>query len=184
MAKQATKTNKPDLAKSLLVIVALLVGFGVGCLTAKLIADRKPSANPAESHVEEEAMSTEGAHAHAHQMIEVPAETAPSVKLTVTEDTKSGWNVHVETSNFTFTPDKAGMANVMGEGHAHLYLDGEKISRIYSNYFHLDKEFDGSKTFKVTLNANDHSEYAIDGQVIAAEQVVAHDHSQSDPHDH
>ena len=114
--------------------------------------------------------------AHSHGMYMVEADQAPTVTLNVTEDAKSGWNIRIDTTKFEFAPQNVNDENVLGEGHAHLYVDGEKIARLYGPDFHYDGSFDGTKTFRVTLNANDHSEYAVSEQVISAEQEVTHTH--------
>jgi hypothetical protein len=95
----------------------------------------------------------------------------------VTEDAKSGYNIKILTTDFIFTPESVNGENVIGEGHAHLYVDGEKVGRLYSPYYHYDGSFEGTKTFSVTLNANDHGEYAIDGEVISTEVQITHNSS-------
>lgn len=147
-------------------------GFGLAQVTSS------SDSNDSAEHSSEE----ESTHAHDHGMYEVSSEEAPSVQLIVEEDAKSGWNVHIMTENFTFAPEHVNGENVLGEGHAHLYVDGEK-TRVYGNYFHYPETFDGTKTFRVTLNANDHSEYAVDGEVIEAAVNVTHDHDTM-PHAH
>ncbi len=149
-------------------IIALVLGLGGGYGIAQLMTDDDSDTSASES--------TEMPHEHSHPMYEVDATNAPTVELMVEEDAKSGWNVHIMTTNFTFTPENVNGENVDGEGHAHLYVDGEKITRLYGNYFYYDGEFEGTETFRVTLNTNDHSDYAVDGEVIAAEVEVTHDH--------
>ena len=56
----------------------------------------------------------------------------------MTPDPVMGWNVHMRTTGFTWLPRKAGSADpVWGEGHAHLYVDGEKVARPYGEWYHL-----------------------------------------------
>lgn len=155
---------------NVVILLALLVGFGGGYIAADAIE----TSNTSDSHMSEHAHDEN--EEHMHQMLMVPAEQAPTVNLIVSEDAKSGWNIHLETTNFRFTPLNVNGDNVIGEGHAHLYIDGEKVARLYGPYFHYDGEFDGTKTFKVTLNANDHSEYAVGENVISASQEVVHQH--------
>lgn len=158
------KTRKTILVAS---VLALVFGIGVGYL----IASERNS---------ESAVHTQDEHSHsgqsAHEMYMVSEEQAPSVDLIVEEDAKSGWNVTINTSNFSFAPENVNGENNVGEGHAHLYVDGEKVARLYSPYFHLDENFDGDREFRVTLNANDHSEYALNGEVIEAVKSVSHSH--------
>lgn len=158
-----------DARQTLLVVTVLALGIGAGI--GYLIADAQDS---------ESAAHTQDEHAHsgqtAHEMFMVSPEQAPSVDFSVEEDVKSGWNITINTSNFRFTPEKVNGENTIGEGHAHLYVDGEKIARLYSPYFHYDESFDGTREFRITLNANDHSEYAVNGEVIEAVKSVSHNH--------
>ena len=55
-----------------------------------------------------------------------------------------------------------------GEGHSHLYVDGEKRARIYGQWLHVPDLGSGSHDVKVTLNANDHGVLTVNGQPIAA----------------
>jgi len=96
----------------------------------------------------------------------------PTVTLHVTEDRMSGWNLRIETENFTFAPESVGLPHSPGEGHAHLYINGRKADRIYANWHHLGHLPAGEHTLRVTLNANTHEEYALDGAVISDEVTV------------
>jgi len=55
---------------------------------------------------------------------------------------------------------------VAGEGHAHLYLDGEKVARVYGRWFHIPEPGPGAHSVRVTLNANS-QDLVINGEVIA-----------------
>ncbi len=101
-----------------------------------------------------------------HPIHEVAAAEAPTIKLDVIEDPKSGWNIRIATTNFRFTPEGVNGAKRDGEGHAHLYVDERKIARVYSEWFHLAIKEPGEHTIRATLNTNDHADYAIDGRVI------------------
>jgi hypothetical protein len=104
---------------------------------------------------------------HMHDMYEVPeGETAPTIALDVLEDPKSGWNLHVTTTGFDLVPEKASTEAVFGEGHMHLYVDGQKITRLYADWFHLGALDPGEHQVRVELSANDHSPYAVDGTLI------------------
>lgn len=151
--------------KNLLIAIALslVIGFGGGYL----LANRGSNTEKDYPHTDSSMKP--------HGMYEVSSANAPMVSFSVAEDAKSGWNITIDTRNFTFTPKNVNQANVEGEGHAHLYIEGEKIARLYGPYFHYAGDFDGTKTFRVTLNANDHSEYAIDGKVIEASLPVTHE---------
>lgn len=156
------------------MVISLLLGLGGGYAIGTGTSDNHVitmNSNKSHNHNDENMQK--------HSLFEVPSDQAPTVQLEVVEDAKSGYNVRIVTSNFTFTPEKVNTQNVIGEGHAHLYVDGEKISRLYANNFHYDVSFEGKKTFRVTLNANDHSEYAVNGQKIEATFDMTH--NSSDP---
>ena len=73
----------------------------------------------------------------------------------------SGWNLHIETENFSFSPENASLAHIDGEGHAHVYINGVKLGRFYGPWVHLDDLPEGEVTVEVTLNANDHRFLAV-----------------------
>ena len=101
---------------------------------------------------------------------------APSAELLVMKDPTGGFNVQVQTSRFTWRPDMASMKHVEGEGHAHVYLDGRKIMRIYNNWFHLNTfQFatkPGEQLLSVELVGNDHVPYTTEGLPVGAEALV------------
>ncbi len=110
----------------------------------------------------------EPADAHSHSGGFEAALPYPSVSMTITEDPMSGWNVHVEASDFTFSPEKAStMHTESGEGHAHLYVDGRKVARLYGPWFHFGGDLPaGPHEFRVELNTNDHVPYLAAGEPV------------------
>jgi hypothetical protein len=111
-------------------------------------------------------------HEMQHGMIEVPAAGAPQVAIAVVKDPMNGWNVELRTENFSFTPDMVNSENVDNSGHAHLYVDGVKIARLYGPYFHIPHLPAGIHEISVNLSSNDHSYYLIEGDRIAARTTV------------
>ena len=108
-------------------------------------------------------------HGHEHGAVEVPeAMAVPKVSIEVLPDPKSGWNLHIMTQDFLFAPERASMEHSPGEGHAHLYVDGEKIGRLYGPWYHISELSPGQHEIRVTLNANDHRDYTVNGEVISA----------------
>ncbi|MGI9301550.1 MAG: hypothetical protein ACR2RB_02430 [Gammaproteobacteria bacterium] len=119
--------------------------------------------------------ATESGHSHKHEhsQIDVSALTEkPSVSLNVARDTVGGWNIHVKTRNFRFAPENASREPVSGEGHAHLYVDGKKVSRLYGAWFHLGELSPGRHEIRVTLNANDHASLVLHGEPVAASTEI------------
>jgi hypothetical protein len=131
-------------------------------------------------------------HAHQHGTVEAPA--GMTVSLGVSADPMSGYNVHIVTTGFAWAPERASLDHVAGEGHAHLYVNGEKVARVYGPWYHLDALPSAAAEVRVTLNTNTHDDYARDGVVVADSVTVtagdasegAHDgHAgASDEHDH
>ncbi len=109
---------------------------------------------------------------HHHVGTVEAVEPVPTIDVTVTPDPKSGWNVHADIENLTFAPRSAGLDHVDGEGHLHLYVDGEKITRLYGEWWHLDPLPAGEHTITVEATANDHHPYVVDGQPLVGTATI------------
>jgi len=107
---------------------------------------------------------------------EVAQEVAPKASLKVKKDPTGGFNVHVLSSNFVWRPESASREHVVGEGHAHVYLDGRKIMRIYNEWFHLNTyQFAtraGEQIVSIEFVGNDHAPYTIQGIPVGLEQII------------
>lgn len=110
---------------------------------------------------------------HDHGFAVIPeGYDVPSVSIYVTQDHSNSWLLEVETQHFTFTPKKVGdNAPSYHEGHAHLYINGRKVSRLYGKYYDLGELKPGTK-ITVTLNANNHAALVYNGQRIEASAIV------------
>jgi len=120
-------------------------------------------------------MSASSSFAHGDMSGEhhdVPAAIAPTIDLSVTPDAMGGFNVQIKTTNFIWAPENASGMHMDGEGHAHIYVDGEKLGRVYGEWYHLNTKSaglsEGIHTVMVDLNGNDHAPYAIEGTPIQA----------------
>jgi len=199
MAKKSTSvTDKASTSAKSNLIVAVLVTALIALPAGYLIGnssdpdDDMAKTDSSHSDTTSDTHDSDSHDSHSHgEPFNVPAATAPQISnLKVTEDAKSGWNVSFDTANFTFAPENASGAHVNGEGHAHIYVDGKKLSRVYSNNYYIDHLDEGERNISVTLNTNDHRDYAVDGAVIEAAQTVVdmHDHSEHeadmDSHSH
>jgi hypothetical protein len=110
---------------------------------------------------------------HVHETHDVAAEGAPAITgFRIEKDAVGGWNVFVETENFTFAPELVNTDNVDNTGHAHLYINGTKLARLYGPAHHIEALPFGPHDFRVVLNTNQHEEYAIAGRPIAAELTL------------
>ncbi len=119
----------------------------------------------------------------AHPKFEVPAGSPPpEIMLHSYKDSMGGWNIHLMTKNFKFSPEMAGKDDVMGEGHAHLFINGKKAARVYGDWAHISIG-KGTNKIKVNLTTNSHKDYYHNGKAIEAEielnedrEVTVHAH--------
>lgn len=112
-------------------------------------------------------------HDHSKPFIVTDANLVPSVALEVLPDPTMGYNAKLTTSSFQFAPDKASQDETeIGEGHGHIYVNGDKISRVYGEWFYLPSLPAGQPEVKVNLNANSHNPYTFDGVEVADTVVV------------
>lgn len=93
-------------------------------------------------------------------------DSVPLVSVALAPDEMIGWNLHVQTANFRFAPENVSRAHVPGQGHAHLYLDGEKLARLYGPYLYLPSLPPGEHEIAVRLYSNNHAAYVHDGEPI------------------
>ena len=107
---------------------------------------------------------------------EITKAEAPTASLEIVKDPTGGFNVHVVTTNFKWRPEMASMKYVPGEGHAHVFLDGRKIMRIYNDWFHLNTfQFAtraGEQLLTIEFVGNDHAPYTIQGSPIGDQKIV------------
>lgn len=157
-----------------LFAIGLLFGGGIGFVTAAgngITFDGHDHDDPAHhggGHA--------GAMAHDHATaVDLPSgPDAPRVAIRLHKDPMSGWNLQVLPQNFRFAPQKASAENVPGEGHAHVYVNGEKLARLYAEWVHLPSLPAGA-VVKVSLNTNNHSALTVEGQPVEATTTVPSD---------
>lgn len=113
---------------------------------------------------------------HQHSQIDIPSSSPrPEISIHASRDAVAGWNIHLVLKHFIFTPEKVNQAPVVGEGHAHLYLNGKKIARLYDEWYHLPELARGKHIISVTLNANNHAEFSVEGRTISATTTITND---------
>ncbi|MEO3413036.1 hypothetical protein AAFO92_00125 [Roseovarius sp. CAU 1744] len=115
--------------------------------------------------------------AHKHSAAtNLPADSdTPSVAIQMIKDPMTGWNLRVTPHNFRFAPENASSADMRGEGHAHVYINGEKLGRLYANWIHLPSLPEGDVEVKVSLNGNSHSPLMVEGVPVEAKLIVQAD---------
>ena len=97
-----------------------------------------------------------------HDVLE--SETPVSVSVTAEQDGAGGVYVRIITDGSRWAPEEVNMANAPGAGHAHVYVDGVKINRVYGPYYYLTGLEPGMREIRVSLNTNGHGELTYGGQ--------------------
>lgn len=143
-----------------LLMLGLAFGGGIGFVIGS--SDSEPAQNVQ--------TIDHSAHAHAHgELLQVSSEhPAPELSIHLTPDPVSGWNLNIKAVNFRFAPEHAGGSHADGEGHAHIYVNGDKLARAYGTWFHLDALPVGPVELEVTLNSNDHRQLAVGDTPLSA----------------
>lgn len=96
--------------------------------------------------------------------VDQPAGKAkPALNLEVAVDGTTA-EVSLLTDNFTFVQENGELAEtpVFGQGHAHLYLNGEPKGMIYQPEFLLKKLPKGEHEIRVELNYSNHLPYKVE----------------------
>ncbi len=112
------------------------------------------------------------AHDHSRSVNLPAGPNAPGLEIALTPDPMAGWNLQVLPQNFRFAPQNASGEDAPGEGHAHVYVNGVKLSRLYGNWMHIPELPKGEVEVEVSLNANSHSALTVDNEPVAASVTV------------
>jgi hypothetical protein len=108
---------------------------------------------------------------HSHMPIQVPKDVPkPRLSIAVFKDVMSGYNLELLSENYSLMPPPRKGFNMRElmlptinkdtgyiEGHAHLYVNGEKVQRIYSNNVHLPTALFRPGVNQVTVSINNHA---------------------------
>lgn len=153
-----------------LFAIGLIFGGGIGFVTAagNGITFDGHDHNEATHHGTPAQMAEMAGHDHATMTHIAAGPDAPGLEISVSKDPMAGWNLQVTPRNFRFAPENASAADVAGEGHAHVYINGTKLGRLYGNWMHLSDLPTGKVEVKVSLNANSHSPLMVAGTAVAA----------------
>ena len=98
-------------------------------------------------------------------------ESFPELSIEVTTRGDGTVLLKIDAPGFTFTGADV-FDPVPGEGHAHLFVDGELYSMVYGPEFDLPALAPGTHEVMVALSTNDHLDYTVDGELIMAMIMV------------
>ena len=165
MRNPVTSVLRPLWTAALALVVLALAACG-GDDTTTAPSDAVPASEPAGI------AGTDDHHDHGTSVEVAEGMPVPTIAIDISEDPVEGWNLHIRTTDFRIVPENVSTAHVDGEGHMHLYIDGEKVSRLYGEWHHIGSLAPGEHEVRVELSANDHSALAVDGDIIDATAVI------------
>ena len=102
----------------------------------------------------------------------VASETPVSVAITAEPDAHGGVDVRIVTEGFQFAPELVDQPHTPGAGHAHIYVDGVKLGRVFEPDYRIDPLAPGQHKIRVSLNTNDHSDLVYDGGKVESTVTV------------
>ncbi len=110
---------------------------------------------------------------HNHKTVTIEeGQPVPDIDLIVYEDAVKGWNLEIKLDNFQLTPQDVNSDNKLNQGHAHLYVNGKKVTRIYGNWYYLETLPPGSNEVKISLNTNGHESLMYQGKMIEDIEII------------
>ena len=151
-----------------LLLIGLFFGAGLGFL----LAAANGITLDGHDHGSDHHAKTDHGHDHGKMIVLPEGDTAPTMKIALHPDAVAGWNLEVITTNFSFAPQNVNQVPIVGEGHAHVYVNGEKLARIYAPWMHIGSLPAGQTTVTVSLNANDHSPLSVGDKPLSADVTI------------
>jgi hypothetical protein len=124
---------------------------------------------------------------HSHTPIALPqGAKQPRLSISLAKDVMSGYNLTLTTENYQLgapplTTDmqqlmtmSTAMNDQVVSGHAHLYINGQKIQRIYGQQVHLPANLfkQGINSISVTLNDHVHRYWTVNNKKILATIMI------------
>jgi len=144
----------------------------LGVALVLLVAGPAPVLGAGHDHQGSGGHGSTMAHDHGKRVMLTAGSKAPALGIAIKNDPVGGWNLHLRVSNFRFAPERASTPYKAGEGHAHIYVNGKKLARLYGPWFHIGSLPPGKAMIRVTLNTNDHREMMVGGKIVAATATV------------
>lgn len=106
---------------------------------------------------------------HHGAALAVEATPSPILALTVLETPSSeGFEVGLGLENFEFLVAADDAEHVPNQGHAHVYLNGLKLGRLYEDTLRVGGLKSGDYSLRIGLFTNDHRPYGLAGDPVEA----------------
>lgn len=129
---------------------------------------------------------------HQHSALEIPADMpTPAIEMQVERDPMDGLNILIKMQNYLMNSplDEITEAGIL-QGHAHVFVNGKKVQRLYGNAIHIPADWlkKGINQIAISLNSHQHENWTKDGKSLVGsvfvdlskEQLVLH-HFTSQP---
>ncbi|MBO6657194.1 MAG: hypothetical protein JJ934_09885 [Pseudomonadales bacterium] len=96
----------------------------------------------------------------------------PELAMILARDSEDGFNLHVDLANFQMESPAARTEPLKNSvrGHAHLYLNGVKLTRLYAKDLHLPARLfrSGMNSLQISINDHNHAVWAVGNDPIQA----------------
>ena len=161
--------------KKLILVLTIAAAITAGCSSDSEETAAVGSSTTEEAEHGDDAKHSDGdGHDHHHdEVLNVPdSMEIPNVEITATADDLGGHIIQVELESFEISAKNASTDPVDGQGHMHLYIDGERVKRFYNTTLYVDGLSEGEHAIEVELSANNHAAYAVDNQPIKAGAAI------------
>jgi hypothetical protein len=146
----------------------------LGSFWTPLVAGENPYTEEASMVMNSDAHIHDDGEQHDHsKQMDMSGDSAPVVDLSVIPLGDGSHNIRVQTLNFIFAPQNVNQDPRAGEGHAHLYVDGVKIARLYGEWFHIESLPENAEMITLSLYANNHQVLSANGVEISDMVMVA-----------
>ena len=118
--------------------------------------------------------STAGGNHHSDAEPEpLELESPASIAISAVAEADGGVSVSINTEGFRLAPELVDQAHTPDAGHAHIYVDGEKLGRVFDMHYGIDPLPPGEHEIRVSLNTNDHQELTYGGRKLEATTTVS-----------
>lgn len=113
---------------------------------------------------------------HQHTALEIPASTpVPRIEIQVDRDAIDGLNVLIKVENYILnSPLDKQKATAQLQGHAHVFVNGQKKQRLYGNAIHIPQIWlkQGVNQIAISLNSHNHENWTKDGKSVVGSVFV------------
>lgn len=111
-------------------------------------------------------------HRSTEETFAVEPAVAPRLRMELAPLPDGQHELRLAVENFTFVPDQGTRPRILGEGHAHLYVDRVKIGRLFDTTHRLPAFKAGVHEIAVDLVTTDHAVYTVNNYPVAARVVL------------